>query len=181
MSRRRKVEYFKSLRVYIELIQENFVIFIDLILLLALLFLTPSIKKLEENTLICNFCTVPVIVATGIVVIVIRLIYNKGSISVSWRSLSLYFLLDFMSKGLIMVWILLSINYYLANDDLKIETKSIVDDFRKGPNGVRFVIIENPDKMILIGRDYAQYQTIDLTLSKGFFGIDVIRGYKLNF
>lgn len=168
MSRRRKVKYFKSLRVYIEMIQENFDLFIDLLLLLALFFLTPSIKKLEENTLICDFCTVPVILATGIVVIVIRLIRNKGSINISWRSIPKYFLVDLLCKGYIMIWILLSINYYLANDELKTETKSIVDDFRKGPNGVRFVIIENPDKMILIGRDYAQYQTIDLTLSKGF-------------
>lgn len=154
---------------------------INSFIIFSMIFIVPWTNYLEERTYISDMLSVAVIIITGFVFLLVKYFYDKNKLKFSWTQVAESFLVDFLGKGLIVVWIILSLNFYFRDEMTTTVTKKIEDNFKKGPNGIRSVIISNPYKMIDIGKDYDEYIYIKLTLSKGLLGFEIIEHYDLRF
>lgn len=155
---------------------------IDMLIMFSMVFFVPFSKYLESKTYISDLFSLWIIITTGIISVLSKLFCNKEKLKFSWIGFAMSFTVDFLGKGIIVACMLLSLNYYFKNEQQTMVSKKIEDNFKKGPNGIRFVIISNPNKMINIGKDYnMEYKSINLSLSNGFLGFKIIEDYKLNY
>lgn len=155
-------------------------IWFDILTILSMIVIVPWTKSLEAKTYVSDTLFVLVIVVVGLIAISLRYYYGKDKTLFSWRWISFIIVADFLVKGIIVLCMIFSLNYYFRDTHTITKTKKIEDNFKKGPKGIRYVIISDPNKMINIGKDYKEYSTIELSLSKGLIGMDLIEGYKLN-
>jgi hypothetical protein len=96
-----------------------------------------------------------------------------------------------VSIGGIFAFLFLATNYYFANIDSTKQTFPIVKTGTLGKGNFSrcrqpYVVIEKEksSKEIIfkcnLAKDIAEYKSIDLTISKGAFGFDIIRSKQLN-
>jgi len=155
----------------------------DSVILGSLFFIVPWSNFLEGKTYVSDMLSVKVILLVGVISLLLKYFLYKEKPEFSYMGILIVLLIEFMGKGIIVFWLVLSLNFYLRGYSSRTVAvnKEVEDNYRSGTKGRRSVIISNPNKMIDVGEDYSEYGYIQVYLSKGFLGIDVIEHYDLKY